>query len=99
MIMLTFEKVLEVFGDYIEKDTVCEVITAKQGYTVMYWDVKLEEWYGVTYCKTPEVMRDTLLESYSDYLEQSYTQNRRNLIDEEQVEIKTACEKLYQDCD
>lgn len=97
--MITFEKVLQVFEDYIEKDTVCEVITTKQGYTVMSWDEKLEDWYGVTYCKTAEIMRDTLLESYADYLEQGYTKNRRNLTTEERAEIRSACDKLYQDCD
>lgn len=62
--MLTFEKVLEVFKDYLEKDTICEVVTTKQGYTVLYWDGRAEEWYSVTFCKTPEVMHDTFLDGY-----------------------------------
>ena len=38
MKMLTFEMVLEVFKDYLEEDTDCEVVLTKHGYTVMQWD-------------------------------------------------------------
>lgn len=36
--MMTFEKVLEVFNDYLNKDSVLEVVNTKRGYTVMIWD-------------------------------------------------------------
>lgn len=97
--MLTFEKVLEVFKPYLVKDTICEIVTTSRGYTVMYWDGKAEDWYGVSYCKTVEAMRETLIEGYADYLEQGYTLNRRNLTDTERKEIKTVCQKLYQQCE
>ena len=35
--MMTFEKVLEVFNDYLNKDSVLEVVNTKRGYTVMIW--------------------------------------------------------------
>ena len=38
--MMTFEKVLEVFNDYLNKDSVLEVVNTKRGYTVMIWDEK-----------------------------------------------------------
>lgn len=96
--MLTFEKVLEVFKEYLEKDTICEVVHTKQGYTVLYWDGKGEEWYSVDYCKTPEDMIDVLLNGYSDYLEQGYTHNRHNLTDDERMKIDNACNALRQKC-
>ena len=43
--MMTFEKVLEVFNDYLNKDSVLEVVNTKRGYTVMIWDEKDEQWY------------------------------------------------------
>lgn len=98
MYMLTFEKVLEIFKEYLEKDTICEVVQTKQGYTVMYWDKQQEEWFAVTYCKTAEIMRDTFLDGYFDLLEQRYTQNRRNLTNEERKEIDAKCEILKQKC-
>ena len=46
--MMTFEKVLEVFNDYLNKDSVLEVVNTKRGYTVMIWDEKDEQmvWCG-----------------------------------------------------
>ena len=59
---MTFEKVLEVFKDYLEKDSVFEIITTTRGYTVMIWEEKDEQWFGVQHCKTPGLLRDALLE-------------------------------------
>lgn len=39
--MMTFEKVLEVFNDYLNKDSVLEVVNTKRGYTVMIWMKKM----------------------------------------------------------
>ena len=96
--MLTFEKVLEVFKPYLEKDTICEIVKTKQGYTVMYWDSKATDWYAVVYCKTPEIMRDTFLNGYHDLMEQGYTHNRRNLTQEEKATITTHLDEMKQKC-
>ena len=72
--MMTFEKVLEVFNDYLNKDSVLEVVNTKRGYTVMIWDEKDEQWFGVEHCKAPELLRDALLDGYRDFLEQQLTQ-------------------------
>lgn len=96
--MLTFEKVLEVFKDYFEKDTICEVVQTKRGYTIMYWEEKDEQWYGVEHCKAPEEMMNILLDGYADYLEQGYTKNRRDLTDDEQAAIKSYCNKMRENC-
>lgn len=63
MKMLTFEMVLEVFKDYLEEDTDCEVVLTKHGYTVMQWDEKSKTWYGVEYCETPEDLQYELQSS------------------------------------
>ena len=36
--MLTFEKVMEVFKDYLTEDTRYEVVMTSRGYTVLEWD-------------------------------------------------------------
>ncbi len=92
--MLTFEQVLEEFEGYLEKDIICEVVTTKQGYTVMYWDAHRECWYNTTYCKTPEIMRDTFLKSYFDFLEEELTQNDRDATEKELDELHIACEEM-----
>lgn len=32
----------------------------------MIWETKEEQWFGVEHCKTPELLRDALLEGYRD---------------------------------
>ena len=39
--MMTFEKVLEVFNDYLNKDSVLEVVNTKRGYTNLMASGKL----------------------------------------------------------
>ena len=36
--MLTFEKVIEVFKDYLTEDTRYEIVMTSHGYTVLEWD-------------------------------------------------------------
>ena len=96
--MLTFEKVLEVFKDYLSKDDVLEVVTTKRGYTVMIWEEKDEQWFGVEHCKTPELLRDALLHGYYDFSEQQLTHNRRNLSEEEIADIQSQCKQLHDRC-
>lgn len=95
---MTFEKVLEVFKDYLNSDTVLEVVSTKRGYTVMLWEEKEEQWFGVEHCKTPELLRDALLEGYSDFSEQQLTHNRRDLTSEETLEIQSRCKLLSDLC-
>ena len=96
--MMTFEKVLEVFNDYLNKDSVLEVVNTKRGYTVMIWDEKDEQWSGVEHCKAPELLRDALLDGYRDFLEQQLTHNRRSLTETEILDIQNRCEQLYDLC-
>ena len=86
---MTFEKVLEVFNDYLNKDSVLEVVNTKRGYTVMIWDEKDEQWFGVEHCKAP---------GYRDFLEQQLTHNRRSLTETEILDIQNRCEQLYDLC-
>lgn len=95
---MTFEKVLKAFDDYLNSDTVLEVVKTKRGYTVMIWEEKEEQWFGVEHCKTPELLRDALLEGYSDFFEQQLTHNRRNLTEEEIADIQSRCEQLRDRC-
>ena len=58
--MMTFEKVLEVFNDYLNKDSVLEVVNTKRGYTGYDWDEKDEQWFGVEHCKAPRAFTGCL---------------------------------------
>lgn len=96
--MLTFEKVLDVFKDYLNEDDVFEVVTTKRGYTVMIWEEKDEQWFGVEHCKTPELLHDALLQGYYNFSEQQLTHNRRNLTDDEIADIQRRCKQLRDRC-
>lgn len=95
---MTFEKVLEVFKDYLNEDNVFEVVSTKRGYTVMIWEEKDEQWFGVEHCKTSEVLRDVLLEGYRDFSEQQLTHNRRSLTEDEIADIQSRCKQLCELC-
>lgn len=97
--MMTFKKVLEVFKDYLAEDTNCEVVLTKHGYTVMQWDEKSKDWYGVEYCETPEDLRDELLSSYRMNEAQKITKTRRELTEEEAKKILLLCQELFEKCE
>ena len=65
--MLTFEKVLEEFKDYLAEEDVVEVVVTKHGYTVMSWDEPSKTWYGVEHCETSEDLQEILNQTQSSY--------------------------------
>lgn len=67
--MLTFEKVMDVFKDYLAEDTRYEIVMTSHGYTVLEWDSKASAWAGEELCATPEIMRDVLLDDFTGYME------------------------------
>lgn len=96
---MTFEKVLEVFTEYLAEDTNCEVVLTKHGYTVMQWDENSKSWYGVEYCKTPEDLRDELLSSYRMSEAQKITKTKREVTEEEAKAVNEKCNKLLALCE
>lgn len=96
--MVTFEKVLEVFEEYLAEDTDCEVILTKHGYTVMQWDEKSKDWYGVEYCETPENLREELLSSFRMSEAEKITKTKRELTEKETASVKAKCQKLIEKC-
>ena len=58
--MLTFEKVMEVFKDYLTEDTRYEIVMTSHGYTVLEWDSSANIWAGEELRATPEIMQDEM---------------------------------------
>lgn len=96
--MLTFEKVLEVFKDYLAEDTDCEVILTKHGYSVMQWDKKLKDWYGVEYCETLEDLREELLSSFRMSEAEKITKAKRELTEEDNNILNEKCRLYFEKC-
>ena len=96
--MLTFEKVLTVFGDYLQQDSLYEVVLTKHGYTLMAWEPARSIWYSAEYMATPEVLLDSLLDAYANFMEDRITDNERELTKQETDEIQKQCSLLQAKC-
>ena len=96
--MLTFEKVIEVFKDYLAEDTRYEIVKTSHGYTVLEWDSRANTWAGEELCATPEIMRDVLLDNFTGYLEYRAIIENGEITEAEQARIteqrQTLLEKL-----
>ncbi len=86
--MLTFERVLAVFKDYLNEDNRYEILMTSHGYTVMEWDSARQDWADAQACPTPERMKDILLDALAGYLEYKTTLCSRPLADGERLTIQ-----------
>ena len=82
--MLTFEKVLKVFQAYLDDDPLYEVVQTSHGYTLMAWEPHRNDWYSAEIQKTPEDLRNALLGTYANFLEDKITL----VLCQEKVQIK-----------
>ena len=100
--MLTNEKVLDVFKDYLSQGPDYEVVMTSHGYTVMGWDDVGKDWRDVQYCGTPEALRDALLDDYGEYLMYLATLNgcdsNRDLTEAEKAEIQAKQNVMLKKC-
>ena len=87
--MLTFEKVLEIFKDYLTDDDMYELVMTSRGYTVLEWDKRLGDWADSKLCKTPQDMANILLSSYEGYLEYQATHGNRELTEDDLAQVET----------
>ena len=96
--MLTFEKVLTVFGEYLQQDPLYEVVSTRHGYTLMAWEPERNAWYSAEYMATPEALLNSLLDAYANFMEDQITDNERDLTEQETAEIKSQCDLLRAKC-
>lgn len=92
--MLTFEKVLEGFQNYLAEDTRYEILMASRGYVILEWGSSNQTLESAQFCPTPEVMKEALLNALEGYLEYKITLCNRNLTDEERRNIQAQVEKM-----
>lgn len=67
--MLTDEKVINIFEDYLEEDQAVETVRTRHGMTYMLWDDTAKDWSEAVCCNTPEELFDKLLDSFRSYQE------------------------------
>ena len=96
---MTYEKVLEVFRDYLTEDDSCEVLTASRGYLVVDWSSCKSEWVTSRLCQTPEHLRDVLRSRYEEYQGYKLTGGyKRELLPSEDVDIRRMGEAMAERC-
>ena len=96
--MLTFEKVLAVFADYLQQDPLYEVILTSHGYTLLAWEPERNQWYSAEFMATPENLMNSLLDVYASFRENQITGNDRDLAQQEEAELKRECVQLRNKC-
>ena len=96
--MLTFEKVLAVFADYLQQDPLSEVILTSHGYTLLAWEPNRSEWYSAEFTATPNILLNKLVDAYASFMEDQITANDRDLTPSEATEIKAKCKLLREQC-
>ena len=65
--MLTFEKVVEIFEDYLEQDQSVEVLKCRQGYVCLEWGGFYPWCENGILSKTPEELFEQLLSQYQSF--------------------------------
>ena len=96
--MLTNEKVLEVFKDYLTQETEYELLMTSRGYIYIAWEGKEDPGISAEYCGTPERLLETLLGCYEGLLEEEITGGSRDLTEEEASKIRIKLENLKEKC-
>lgn len=88
--MLTFEKVLEIFKDYLALDTELEVCKSRYGYIRVEYDEisGIPDYCSGVVCRTPEVLFDVLLDDVQGYEEIRLTKGRRDTTAEDMEIIR-----------
>ncbi len=92
--MLTFEKVLNMFEDYLAKDLEVEIVQTSRGYLRIEWNGDLLYCDGGYVCHTAEKLFDTLLNDYKGYLEVELTKGRRDATVEDERLVEAQCQLL-----
>ena len=97
---MTYEKVLEVFRDYLTEDDSCEVLSVSRGYLVVDWSSCKSEWVTSRLCQTPEHLRDVLRSRYEEYLGYLLTNGyKRDVLPQEEQDIQRVGAALADLCD
>lgn len=83
--MLTFEKVLEIFKDYLALDTELEVCKSRYGYIRVDFDEisGIPDYCSGVVCRTPEELFNVLLDDVQGYEEIRLTKGQRDITAED----------------
>ena len=92
--MMSFEQVIDIFGDYLALDTEMEVCKSRYGYirVEFHGTGELPGYCSGMVCHTPKELFGLLLSDYESYLEIQRTKGCRNVTEEDKNEITALCQ-------
>lgn len=94
--MLSFEKVLQIFKEYLDEDLALEIYESRYGYISVFFDgipPRSSNCEGKL-CRTPEELFDHLLSEYESYVSVLLTQGRREENETDKAQIQRLCRKF-----
>ena len=92
--MKTFEKVMEIFRDYLDSDQEEEVLKCRRGYLRVTWNGDSRYCVDGILCRTPEELFVVLLSDYRGYEEIQITKGRREVTEDDEKLAEQFCQKL-----
>lgn len=96
--MLTFEKVQEIFHDYLSADTEIEILKSRHGYLRVVWDRNFLTCDDDVLCRTPRELFDILLQDFEAFQEIKLTKGRRDLTEEDKLQVANMCSVFIENC-
>ena len=92
--MLTFEKVLEIFEDYLAQDMEREVYKSRYGYVCVSFNGSPPDppYCEGDVCRTPEELFDLLLTEYQDFELLRRTKGRREVTEADEKAVEELCQ-------
>ena len=92
--MKTFEKVMEIFRDYLDSDQEEEVLKCRRGYLRVTWNGDSRYCVDGILCRTPEELFEVLLSDYRSYEEIQITKGRREVTEYDEKLAEQFCQRL-----
>ena len=92
--MQSFEKVLEIFRNYLTLDPEEEVLKCRQGYLRVTWNEDSRYCVDGILSRTPEELFEVLLSDYRTYEEVRLTMGQREVSGAEEKQVEVLCRRL-----
>lgn len=94
---MDYERIMEVFKDYLERDEV-ELLKTSRGYALVIWDSLASRYGMVEHIDSPERMLEVIIEDYkiTEILKLTHGKREENKKDVQIVQMK--CEEKVKAC-
>ena len=94
--MKTFEKVLEIFREYLDSDQEEEVLPCRKGYLRVTWNGDSRYCADGILSRTPDELFEVLLSDYRGYEELQLTKGRREVSEDDEKQAEVLCRNLLE---